>query len=149
MSLTKKEILKKLKEENIDLGKNPYRTLIYYQQEGLLPQAEGMRGREALYPDKIINIIKRIRVFQRGGDTLAEIKKFMNEGKENLEKRLIEVKKEKVMSIWNASSLGNSTTEDIFLERYGELVKRLAIQKSKEKQAFLSSEDIADALPKQ
>jgi DNA-binding transcriptional MerR regulator len=148
MSLTKKDILEKLREDNVDLGKNPYRTLIFYQGQGLLPDAEGMRGKEALYPDSIVDTIKRIRVFQKEGDTLAEIKKFMDEGKKNIENRLTEIKKGRIMSIWNALNIGNSEAEEIFLEKYGDLVKRLAIQKFRENQEFLSSEDIADALMK-
>lgn len=37
--LTKKEILKRIAEENVDLGRNPKRVFVYYVEKGLLPKS--------------------------------------------------------------------------------------------------------------
>ena len=38
-SSTKKEILKRIAEENVDLGRNPKRVFVYYVEKGLLPKS--------------------------------------------------------------------------------------------------------------
>lgn len=80
--LTKKQILEQLKRENVDLGSNPGRTFVYYQEMGLLPKSENFLPTNktvALFPNWTPNLIKNIKAYQREGKKLFEIKKDLEE----------------------------------------------------------------------
>lgn len=81
--LTKEEILRQLSRENVDLGKNPERTFVYYQELGLIPtKAKGnisTRNRKLLFPDWAPKLIKTIKRLQEEGKKLSEIKAVLDE----------------------------------------------------------------------
>jgi len=86
--LTKKEILSQLKRENINLGENPERTFIYYQEIGLIPKGKGFlpsNKRVALFPDWTPRLIKNIKKCQQEGKKLLEIKKAFKESQQFLQ----------------------------------------------------------------
>jgi len=60
------------------LGKNPKRTLKFYEAIGLIPRATLMRGRRggvyACYPRSIVDHLKKIKELQEKGLTLREIR---------------------------------------------------------------------------
>jgi hypothetical protein len=72
--LSTKEILKKLGEQQVDMGKTPARTFNYYRQIGLLPRPQEVIRREAYYEDSIVEDIKLIRELVKEGKTLEWIK---------------------------------------------------------------------------
>ncbi len=79
--LTKKEILKLLKNENIFLGRNPDRTFDFYEENGLLPRSEGFRNDFPLYPDHTPWVVKDIILAQQVGKrTMEEIKREFRQG---------------------------------------------------------------------
>ena len=82
--LTKKELLEELKKDDVDMGKRPERTIVYYQQLGLLPLAEKheLRRREVVFPNYTVRLIKDIRMHLKRGGTLAEFKKGMEYNEE-------------------------------------------------------------------
>ena len=63
--LTVKEILKQLRSENVYLGKDPHRTFRFYEERGLLPEPEGFRKNEPLYPENTPWVIKNILFAQQ------------------------------------------------------------------------------------
>ena len=65
MMLTKKEILKLLKNESVFLGRNPERTFEFYEENGLLPVSEGFRDDSPLYPDHTPWVFKDILFAQQ------------------------------------------------------------------------------------
>lgn len=72
--LTKKQILKQLEIEGIDMGKNPVETFNYYLREGLFSKNIGYgRKNVSLYPDWTPASIKIIKKFQQEGLSLKEI----------------------------------------------------------------------------
>jgi len=81
--LTKEEILKQLSRENVDLGKSPERTFVYYQELGLIPTKESgnisTRNRKLLFPDWAPKLIKTIKRLQQEGKKLSEIKASLDE----------------------------------------------------------------------
>lgn len=81
--LTKEQILSQLKKENVDLGKNPERTFVYYQELGLLPTQGkshvSTQKRRLLFPDWTPKLIKTIKRLQREGKKLKEIKTALGE----------------------------------------------------------------------
>ncbi len=88
--LTQKEIIKQLKRENVDMGKNPARTFLFYLDKGLLPAPSGFRKKEPLYPANTPRIIREIRYAQQVEKrTVEEIKSAWESGeklhKENFE----------------------------------------------------------------
>ena len=66
--LTKKEIIKQLKNEKIFLGKDPNRTFDYYDENGLLPKSVGYRQQSPLYPEHTPWVIKDILIAQQVGN---------------------------------------------------------------------------------
>ena len=60
------------------LGRNPKRTLKFYEMMGLIPRAILTRGRRggvsAYYPRSVINRLKKIKELQKRGLTLREIR---------------------------------------------------------------------------
>ncbi|HIJ55847.1 MAG TPA: hypothetical protein HPQ03_06955 [Deltaproteobacteria bacterium] len=79
--LTKKEILKLLKNESIFLGRNPDRTFDFYEENGLLPVPEGFRSDSPLYPDHTPWVFKDILFAQQVGKrTMEEIKREFRQG---------------------------------------------------------------------
>ena len=81
--LTKKEILKQLRYENVYLGKDPNRTFAFYEENGLLPKSQGFRKKEALYPHNTPWIIKEILFAQQVEKrTVEDIKRERNSGGE-------------------------------------------------------------------
>lgn len=81
--LTKEEILNQLKKENVDLGKNPERNFVYYQELGLIPTKGNShvstQKRRLLFPDWTPKLIKTIKRLQREGKKLREIKTALGE----------------------------------------------------------------------
>ena len=65
MLLTVKEILKQLRSENVFLGKDPHRTFRFYEEKGLLPEPEGFRKNEPLYPENTPWVIKDLLFAQQ------------------------------------------------------------------------------------
>ena len=65
MLLTVKEILKQLRSEDVYLGKDPHRTFRFYEEKGLLPEPEGFRRNEPLYPENTPWVIKDILFAQQ------------------------------------------------------------------------------------
>lgn len=63
--LTVKEILKMLRSESVYLGKDPYRTFQFYEERGLLPEPEGFRNDQPLYPENTPWVIKNILLAQQ------------------------------------------------------------------------------------
>jgi len=63
--LTRREILRHLKNEDVYLGKDPDRTFSLYQEKGLLPKPQGFRRNEPLYPDHTPRVIKGILFAQQ------------------------------------------------------------------------------------
>ena len=101
--LTKKQILDQLKKENVDLGSNPERTFIYYQQIGLLPHKKGSlpgNKRIGLFPDWIPGFIKRIKKAQQEGIKLWEIKKAFDKVGE-----LLEIEWSRVLNLDNPEAI--------------------------------------------
>ncbi len=47
------------------LGKDPHRTFLFYEEKGLLPEPEGFRKNEPLYPENTPWIIKNILFAQQ------------------------------------------------------------------------------------
>lgn len=80
--LTKKEILRRLKEENIDLGRVPERVFVYYIEKELLSKSVGRNEKwEGLYPEDTVELIKIIKEYQNKGWKLSKIKEFLEEDK--------------------------------------------------------------------
>ena len=86
--LTKQQILSQLKKENVDLGKNPERTFVYYQELGLLPiqgkSHVSIQKRRVLFPDWTPKVIKTIKRLQREGKKLREIKAALEESQSSI-----------------------------------------------------------------
>lgn len=83
--LTKKQILEYLERENVDLGSNPGRTFVYYQEMGLLPKSESFLPNNktiALFPNWTPKLIKNIKAYQREGKKLSEVKKVLDENRQ-------------------------------------------------------------------
>ncbi len=79
--LIKKEILKQLKKDNVDMGKNPDRTFSFYREKGLLPEPIGFRKKAPLYPDNTPWIIRDIRFAQLVEKrTVDEIRRTLSTG---------------------------------------------------------------------
>lgn len=79
--LTRKEILRLLKNESVFLGRNPERTFEFYEENGLLPMPEGSRNDSPLYPDHTPWVFKDILIAQQVGKrTLEEIKREFRQG---------------------------------------------------------------------
>lgn len=78
--LTKKEILKQLKTNDVYMGKDPNRTFALYEERGLLPQPQGYRKNEPLYPDNTPWIVKDVvYLHQVEKRTIDDIKRRQNE----------------------------------------------------------------------
>ncbi len=146
--LTKQEILDRLQKDEIDMGKNPSRTFIFYQQQGLLSSPIDRKGKLALYPDNIIDQIKRIKIFQKEGDSIAKIKSLFEKGRAKVEDIIKQAKAERINMIYKSLGIELSISDEKFLERYGDFIKKLAIEKMKNQQEFLEYNDITDALIK-
>ena len=71
---TKNDILKKLKENGIGMGKNPQRTFIYYQSLGLLPKCMARKGKIGVFPEWVYSQIRIIKLSQWNGHSLRDIK---------------------------------------------------------------------------
>jgi len=71
---TKNDILKKLKDNGIGMGKNPQRTFIYYQELGLLPKCMARKGKIGVFPEWVYSQIRIIRLSQWNGHSLRDIK---------------------------------------------------------------------------
>jgi len=86
--LTKEQILTQLKKENVDLGKNPQRTFVYYQEMGLLPiqgkSHVSIQKRRVLFPDWTPKVIKTIKKLQREGKKLRDIKAALDESESSI-----------------------------------------------------------------
>jgi hypothetical protein len=79
--LTKKEILKQLKNENVYMGKDPNRTFAFYEERGLLPQSREYRKSKPLYPDNTPWILKEILfAHQVEKMTIEEIRRQQQSG---------------------------------------------------------------------
>lgn len=77
MVITKKQLLRKLKESGIGMGKNPNRTFIYYQEKTLIPKLRYRNSKhEILFDSDIFFLIKIIREARQAGIRLLEIKKM-------------------------------------------------------------------------
>jgi len=88
--LTVKEILKQLRNENVYLGKNPIRTFALYEEKGLLPEPEGFRKNEPLYPENTPWVIKNILFAQQVEKrTVEDIRREQRSGAEMRSEALI------------------------------------------------------------
>ena len=84
---------------------------------------------------------------QNHGDSLPQIKKFFETARKKTQESTIKAKQERVVMICKGLGLKeDATKENVFLKKYGEFVKQLAIKKLKEEQEILESEDILNAL---
>jgi DNA-binding transcriptional MerR regulator len=160
MSLTKREIFERLKKEGVDLGENPFRKFLYYQETGLIPEPEGKVKNALLFPEKTVLYIKLIYKLQLDGISISEIKKNYID---------VMIKFEKSLGIEKAKALGllydafkneielqnnvksihdmdDETVKEIISEKYGNLVKDLAIRKLITKGTILEKDDINCAL---
>ena len=77
--IIRKDIIKNLIQEKIDLGLKPETVFKYYETEGLIPKAKskGMgqgKGRQPVYPEYVHAMVKNIRQLQSNGKKIAEIK---------------------------------------------------------------------------
>jgi DNA-binding transcriptional MerR regulator len=80
--LTKKEILRRLAEENVYLGPKPERVFVYYIEKGLLSKSVGRNDQwQGLYPKDTVELIKTIKEYQKKGWKLSKIKEFLEEDK--------------------------------------------------------------------
>lgn len=81
--LTVKEILKQLRNEEVYLGKDPLRTFRFYEERGLLPEPEGFRKNEPLYPENTPWVIKDIlfahQIEKRTVDDIVREQRFGDE----------------------------------------------------------------------
>jgi len=84
MLLTKKEIFERLKKDGIDLGENPFRTFLYYQETGLIPEPEGKKRNAYLFPEQTVDAVKLINTLQKGGESISQIKKRFKGKTENI-----------------------------------------------------------------
>lgn len=70
-----KDILEILEEEGVGMGRNPYRTFVYYQEMGLIPKSKDRTSRrEIAFPPMVPFLIKSIREALQAGYRLSEIK---------------------------------------------------------------------------
>ncbi len=155
MLLTKKEIFERLKQDGVDLGENPFRTFLYYQETGLIPEPEGKRKNAYLFPETTIDAIKLIKKLQQEGESISDIKKIYKNAMKSMEfeSRETREKKEVVNMVYeafkdevdgienlknmyqqnnNITKLHGDDAEMIYvtlLEKYGDFVKDLAIRK--------------------
>ncbi len=82
--IIRKDIIKNLIQEKIDLGLKPETVFKYYETEGLIPKAKskGMgqgKGRQPVYPEYVHAMVKNIRQLQSNGKKIAEIKEIIIE----------------------------------------------------------------------
>lgn len=148
MLLTKKEIFERLKKEGIDLGKNPFRTFLYYQETGLIPNPEGKRKNAFLFPEHTVESVKCVYNLQKGGESIAQIKKNHKYNSVNFENQRRKKLEETIILVDKASknlSLDNNFNALVFFKKnnylpnidgidtaktvkiYGELVANIAI----------------------
>jgi DNA-binding transcriptional MerR regulator len=78
----RKDIIEKLIKAKIELGLNPEMVFKHYANEGLIPKAKskGMgqgKGRQAVYPEYVFDMVKKIRKLQKSGKKIAEIKEII------------------------------------------------------------------------
>jgi DNA-binding transcriptional MerR regulator len=78
MLLSQKEIIERLKEEGISMGRNPARTLAHWREIGLIPKPiitrrGGKVGTISRYPEEVVELIADIRGYQKAGLTLETI----------------------------------------------------------------------------
>jgi DNA-binding transcriptional MerR regulator len=160
MLLTKRKIFEQLKQEGVDLGENPFRKFLYYQESGLIPEPVGKIKNALLFPEKTIGIVKIIYKLQLDGISISEIKKQYIDVLVEFEKSQ-GIEKAKVLGLLydafkNEIELKNNdkfihdendeTIKEIISEKYGDLVKDLAIRRLKNHGKFLTEDDIRCAL---
>jgi hypothetical protein len=78
----RKDIIENLIKEKIELGLKPEMVFKHYETEGLIPKAKskGMgqgKGRQAVYPEYVHNMVKMIRQLQSSGKKIAAIKEII------------------------------------------------------------------------
>ncbi|MFW9824715.1 MAG: hypothetical protein ACFFE4_17365 [Candidatus Thorarchaeota archaeon] len=76
MPKTKKQILRRLNDEGI---KYNYRLFISRQEWGFIPDPVGADGKELLYPDYTVDLLRHIETSKNSGETLEQIKKRLDE----------------------------------------------------------------------
>ncbi len=76
MPKTKKQILKRLNDEGI---KYNYRLFISRQEQGFIPDPVGADGKELLYLDYTVDLLRHIEKSKSSGETLEQIKKRLDE----------------------------------------------------------------------
>ncbi len=168
MLLTKKEIFERLKQEGIDLGKNPFRTFSYYQETGLIPEPEGKKKNSYLFPERTVDAVKRVYNLQKDGESIPEIKKryedfsleHMERQKKKREEIIILIDNALKKEVFNAIDLipymeNHNLLPNIdginikeLLKKYGDFVAYSAILKLIVNCDFLNDADIKDGLLK-
>jgi len=101
------DILEILEEEGVGMGKNPYRTFVYYQEKGLIPKPKHRTSKsEAIFSNKVPFLIKSIREALQAGSSLSEIEvglELSHQGRDDVIKEMLDIDANCKKVLWTGS----------------------------------------------